>query len=144
MRLATTKIPGVWMVAATLVPAVATVIASIPTLRTNPNEEQSFLILAAVSAPLAALVVNLIVPVATSWARGRRAGYLQVPIVPALAYLDVWLENERGYYVGYEYGLSRVVGTALGLVMGVTLMLLVGSFGCLGAQLRMWWDGRPK
>ena len=119
--------------AAALVPAAATAAAFSPELFVNPLDDVSgrvrvgWLALLLCAAPLAAVALNLLRPVATTKDRAVWLALPQIVVFVALVRVDVWLDVRSGYLLadsGEEamaYGLGMIAALIAGvLVAGPT------------------------
>ncbi len=140
MRVNTSEDSGARLVLATLVPALATTLAFVPSFLTFPTELGSWDTLLLGAAPLAALVVNLLLPAAINWPRAYLTGMPQILLFPLLVNVDFWINNRRGYFVGGELDMARGFGTVFGFIFGLLLMALVA----LSAMLGTWLGGRRQ
>jgi hypothetical protein len=144
--------PHTNLLRAALLPALATflvwmpaLLSSIPALSGVDSSESPepvlppllLLALYFVSAPTVALIINWRWPAATNKDRAIYAALPQVFVSPALVWLYVWLEVERGYLERgtSEEAMTSGIGIALAVVTGVILTMLVAAFGGLGAWL---------
>ncbi|HEV2073345.1 MAG TPA: hypothetical protein VGR29_06830 [Thermomicrobiales bacterium] len=138
MTLHTRVHPRTSLLLAALLPALATAAASIPHVLNTPEEgspAQGWLMLSI--APLVALLVNGRWPAATNVSRAFLVALPQLLVVISLARLDVWLDVRSGYLLrnSGEEAMAYGIGTTLGVIMGIVLVVLVASAGRLGALL---------
>ena len=145
MRMNTSENSGARLVLATLIPALATTLALVPAFLTLPDKFDSWqlwLILGA--APLAAFIVNRLWPAATTQGRAILTGVPQILLLPLLFYVDILIDDSRGYYIGgdldFDRGFATSIGTLVGIMLGFILMLLVA----VGALLGTWLGGRRR
>jgi hypothetical protein len=133
------------LVLATLMPALALTLAFVPIFLTLPNEGDgwSFWLIVG-AAPLAAFIVNLRLPAATTQGRAILTGVPQILLLPLLFYVDILIDDSRGYYIGgdldYDRGFAVSIGTLVGFMLGFILMVLVA----VGALLGTWLGGRRR
>lgn len=124
---------------------VATCVVFVPQLVTDAGQTERLSPL----LNLAWLVLLLCVPAVAGVttrrlgvpADDRRAllvGLPQVVAVPSLVRLDVWLEVRSGYLIAGsgEEAMSYGIGSVLGLVVGLVLVLLVSAAARLGSRAR--------
>ncbi|MBA2754418.1 MAG: hypothetical protein H0U40_08150 [Chloroflexia bacterium] len=127
------------LVRASLLPALATILALVPLVIQSMSEPGSPVvgILVIIGAPAVAFLVNWRWPAATDRDRATYAAIPQVFIPPAMVWLDVWLEVRSGYLLrdSGEEAMAYGIGLTLAAIAGVILMVLVGGAGRLGAWL---------
>lgn len=140
MGVNTSEVSDKRIVLATLVPALATTLAFLPSFLTLPDEGQAsplWLFLGA--APLAALIVNRLWPAAPTRARAIKTGLPQILLFPLLFFVDIWIDDRRGFDFGREMFFSRGIqiffGTLVGIILGVFVMLLVALCALFGTWL---------
>lgn len=123
---------------ATLLPTLATAVAVSPELFSPSDVVPPIVLwLLGLGAPVVALVVNWRWPAATDKDRATWAALPQVLMVPLMVWLDVWIEIEQGYLRrdSSETAMALGIGTFVGVLAGIVLLVLVGIAGRLGAWL---------
>ncbi len=130
--------PRTRLLLAALLPTLATTLTLTPELF-NPSDVVPPIVLwlLGFSAPAVALLVNWPWPAATDKDRATWAALPQVAIVPLMVWLDVWIEIEQGYLRRdlSEAAMTMGIGTMVGVLAGIVLLVLVGLAGRLGAWL---------
>lgn len=123
---------------ATLLPTLATAVALSPELFSPSDAVPPIVLwLLGLGAPVVALVLNWRWPAATDKDRATWAALPQVLIVPLMVWLDVWIEIQQGYLRrdSSEAAMALGIGTLVGGIAGIVLLVLVGVAGRLGAWL---------
>ena len=141
----TSEDSGARLALATLVPALATTLAFVPAFLTLPDVGDKlpfWLFLGA--APLAAFIVNLLLPAATTGARAVLTGLPQIPLFPLLFYVDIWIVDPGIYFVGGDRGFATSKGTIFGFTFGFIFGLLLMALVALCAMLGTWLGGRRR
>ena len=144
--------PRTNLIRAALLPALATALVCAPQILANipavsgidsSSVAEPFIpvvpmvLLFFLGAPAVAFMVNWRWPAATNKDRATYAGLPQALVVPALAWLAVWIDVERGYLLkdSGEEAMAYGILITLGAVAGVVLTILVACAGRLGAWL---------
>ena len=129
---------GTRVLLAALLPMLATALTLTPELFSTPERFPVWLgVLLLVNAPAVALIVNWVWPVATNKDRATWTALPQVLVVPLMVWLDVWHDVRSGYLLegSGEEAMAFGIGTVIGVLTGIVLLVLVGFAGRIGAWL---------